>query len=190
MAKQKTTKETLVKTALDLAAQYGWACVRLSDIAEAAEISLADLHDYFLDKTDILMALGRMIDRQILENANIEENATPRERLFDMLMDRFEVLNDYRDGITAVLDSFYGDPKQAVISLPHLARSMSWMMEAARIDTSGIKGAISVTGITGVYLKTLHTWNKDHSPDLSATMAALDKNLKKACDIGGMFGIT
>lgn len=187
---QKTiTKDVVVKHALDLAARDGWARVRLHDIAAAAGISLVDIHDKFADKTDILIALGRMIDRAVLDNVDTDETAPAHERLFDILMDRFEVLNEHRAGIIAILQSFKTAPKNAVISLPHLARSMSWMMDAAHIDTNGIRGAIKLAGVTGLYLKTLRTWGNDDSADLSAVMAVLDSGLKKSCDYADMLGL-
>ena len=57
---------------------------------------------------------------------------------------------------------------------------MSWILEACGEDTSGVKGAIKVVGLSGLYLKTLKTWVDDDSPDMAATMAALDNSLKNA----------
>ncbi len=186
---KKNMKEEAVEAALALAVERGWAQVSLRGVAAKVGLTLAELHEHFDDKTDILVTLGRMIDRQVLENIGEgEEGASKRDRLFDVLMERYEVLNNYRDGVCAVLDSFLCDPKQAVISLPHLARSMSWMLEAAGMDTGGIKGAVKVAGLTGVYLKVLKTWKDDDSKDLSKTMAALDKTLNRVDSLAGMCG--
>ncbi|GJL85229.1 MAG: hypothetical protein DHS20C02_10040 [Micavibrio sp.] len=186
---KKNVKEEVVQAALALAVERGWAQASLRDVSERAGLSLGELHEHFDDKSDILVALGRMIDRQVLENIGEgEEGASKRDRLFDVLMERYEVLNNYRDGVSAVLDSFLCDPKQAVISLPHLARSMSWMLEAAGMETGGIKGAVKVAGLTGVYLKVLKTWKDDDSADLSKTMAALDKTLNRVDSLAGICG--
>lgn len=189
-AKKKTlAKEDLVKISLDQATQLGWANVTLHDIADAAGITLAQLHDHFDDKSDVLVVLGRMIDRRVLEAFNKQEpDTSPRDRLFDVMMERFDILNDYRDGILAILHSFRFDPKEAVISCPHLCRSMSWMLEVSGIDTNGFSGAAKVIGLTGVYLKTLKTWKDDDSPDLGKTMAVLDKHLEQAERLANTFG--
>lgn len=187
---KKKTKEDLVQIALDLSVERGWQMVTLRDIAETAKISLADLHDMFEDKVDILVAFGRMIDRKVLENvSDPDPEISVRDQLFDVMMDRYEVLNEYREGLVSVLDSFVLDPKQAVISFPHLCRSMTWMLEAAGVETDGITGAIKVTGLTGVYLNVLRTWKEDDSPDLSKTMAALDKNLNRSEQVINMFSL-
>ena len=162
MSKKETNNEELspkakiVAAALSLAALQGWESVTLYDIADEAGISMAELHAHVEDKFDVLAALGRMIDRKTLENmSKLDPELSARDCLFDIFMDRFEVLNEHREGIEAILRSIRLDPKQALISLPHLCRSMSWMLEAAQINTSGIRGAIKVSGITALYLKIL-----------------------------------
>ncbi|HBR68133.1 MAG TPA: TetR family transcriptional regulator [Rhodospirillaceae bacterium] len=183
-------KEEAVHAALKLVAERGWEQVSLRDIAGALGIGLGELREYVEDKTDILVALGRMIDRKVLEAVGEgDSESSPRDRLFDVLMERYEALNDYREGICAVLDSFLCDPKQAVIGLPHLARSMSWMLEAAGIGTEGVKGAVKVAGLTAIYLKVLKAWKEDESADLSKTMAALDGALGHADRMAGVLGL-
>lgn len=197
MAAKKTTKkdsvskDDIVNHALKLAEELGWEHVTLRDIADAAGVGLVQLHADFADKTDILVCLGRIIDARVLEAAGDvqDHEASPRDRLFDVLMERYEILNDYRGGIVAVLQSFRFDPKQAVISCPHLCRSMSWMLEVSGIDTNGIKGALKVSGLTGVYVKVLKVWIGDESPDLGKTMAALDKDLGRVEKFADMLGL-
>lgn len=189
MAKDDT-QEKIIKAALSAAAFQGWEITTLRDIAEEAGMSLAALHEHALDKTDILVMLGRKIDGQVLASAADQSSEdSGHDRLFDVLMERFEILNEYRDGLTAILRSFRLDPKQAVISLPHLCRSLVWMMEAAGIDCTGIGGALKVAGVTAVYLKVLNTWLDDDSADLAATMAALDKDLGRAEKAASFIGV-
>ena len=186
---EKDIKAIVIRAAMSLAAGQGWETVTLRGVAEEAGISMAVLHADFEDKIDILVTLGRSIDKIVLENAEKpDENSSARDRLFDVLMDRYEALGEYREGLCAVLDSFKCDPKQAVISLPHLCRSMTWMLEAAGIETNGIKGAVKVAGLTGLYLKVLRVWKEDESPDLPKTMAALDKALSRAERAVNSFG--
>ena len=182
-------KQKIIAIALDLAVTQGWDRTILRDIAEKSGISLLELYDIFEDKTDILIQLDRMIDQTVLEGLGcFAPEASPKERLFDILMDRFAALNEYREGITAIIESFKYDPKQVVISMPYLCKSMAWMLEAAGIETNGIRGAIKVAGLTGLYLKVLRTWKEDISPDLSKTMSALDKALGTAEKTANTFG--
>lgn len=194
MATKKSEKQDvrpkIIESALALAAERGWDIVTLRDIAGHCGISLAEMFSHFEDKDDILVAFGKMMDRRVLEGAGkVDDEASARDRLFDILMDRYDILNEYRVGLVAVLESFKCDPKQAVISMPHLCKSMNWMLEAAGVKTNGIRGAVKVAGLTGVYLKVLSVWAEDESPDLSKTMAALDKALGRAEKIATNFGL-
>lgn len=184
MAKTKAQaaplKDRAVKAGLAIAAREGWNGVTFRSIAEETGAGLADLHDVFDDRFDLLSAYGRMVDRRMLEHMGKEHGGSPRDRLFDLVMERFDILNEDREGLVAVLHGLKTDPKQLVLSLPHLGRSMSWILEAAGISTFGWQGAVRIAGMTGLYLKTLHCWMDDESEDMSATMAALDKNLERA----------
>jgi len=183
-------KEAGVNAALKLASVQGWDSVTLYDIAQEAGLSLGDLHAHFEDKFDILAALGRKIDRETLARMSLADGEiSERDALFDIFMDRFEVLNEHREGITAILRAFKFDPKQAVISMPHLCRSISWMLEAVQLNTSGWRGAVRVSAMTGLYLKVLRVWMSDDSADLGQTMAALDKELSRAEKLARSFGI-
>ncbi len=178
---QKPLKERAVAAALDLSSRMGWDMITMADIADKAHCTLAELSEVFDDKTDILVCYGRALDKKVLEIYSAPDfSAGEKDRLFEILMERFDLLNNDRDAIISVLKSFTLDPKQAVISLPHLGRSMTWMLEAAGIETSGIKGAVRVFGLTVIYLNVVRVWMKDDSADLSKTMAALDKNLLRA----------
>lgn len=191
-AKSKTAtsrREKIVNAALSLAAEQPWQDVTLSAIAAKARVSLADMHDDFADKTDILSVYGRMLDRRVLARWSGEEDSTPRDKLFDLLMERYECLNDDRAALTSILKSFRLDPKQAVIGLPHLCRSMAWMLEAAGVSTSGLQGAARVSGLTAIYLHGLKTWMNDEGADLAKTMAALDKDLGRAEYWAVRFGV-
>ena len=193
MAKKKqkiADKMDLVFTALEMASSRPWDSITMRDLADETGVSLADLHAHFADKTDILCAFGRYIDQQILENLDEGmDDVSVRDRLFDILMDRFDLLNDYRVGLISILNSFVPDPKQAVISAPHLCRSMSWMLEAAGADTNGLRGALKVSGLTALYLNVLRTWKRDESADLAKTMAALDKHLERSERFVNMFAL-
>ncbi len=186
---EKDIKHEIVTKALALAEQQSWEQITLLDVAREAGLSLPELFDIVEDKTDILVLMGRMIDRRVLEViGEPDEDVSARDQLFDILMERYEILNDYRGGLISILESFRFDPKQAVISCPHLCRSMTWMLEAAGIETDGLRGALKVAGLTGVYVKILRVWKDDESADLAKVMAALDKDLGRAEQFANTLG--
>lgn len=189
-AKKIDIKQKILVSALHLAVEQGWEYTTLRDIAEHAGVSASDLYDAIDDKSDILVILGRKIDKEIMGSIDLSDDGATnsRDRLFDIMMDRYEALNEYREGVVSILESFKYDPKQAVISMPHLCKSMGWMLEVSGIETAGIKGALKVVGLTGVYIKVLKIWAEDESADLSKTMSALDKALERAEKAANILG--
>lgn len=187
---KKSPRLRMVEAALQLAATRRWADVSLADIAAQAGFSLAELRDMVDEKADILAAYGRMLDTRVLENMGQGgDDADPRERLFDVLMERFDLMNDDRAALVSIMGSLCTDPKDLVIGMPHLGRSMAWMAESAGIDTSGPRGAARLAGLTCVYLAALRVWKDDESVDLAKTMAALDRYLDRAAQLAGTFGL-
>lgn len=170
----------MIAALLSLTAQRGWDMVDFEDIAEEAGVDITDAHEYFDDKGDILAAYGRKIDRRIFEDFKNDETLSCRDKVFDLLMERFDILNEDREAIINILNGFHSDPKEAVLSFPHLGRSMSRTLEAAGIETKGIVGAAKVAGLTGIYLYVVRTWKEDDSADMAKTMAALDRALDKS----------
>lgn len=182
-------RERGIEASLDLAARMGWDMVTLADIADKAHCSLAELAECFDDKADIFAAFERSVDKKVLESfAEVDLSSPERDRLFDIMMERFDILSGHRAALLSVLQSCLRDPKQAVIGLPHLGRSMAWMLEAAGIDSSGLKGAIKIAGLAAVYVYALRAWSKDDSADLSKTMAALDRGLNRLDQAANTFG--
>ena len=180
-------KDRAVAAALSIAAQQGWAEVTFSAIAKKCRCSLVDLNEIFEDKTDILAAYGRQVDRAVLQKTSADLESSERDRLFDIMMERFDVLNENRAALQSILKSFCVDPKQAVMGFPHLGKSMVWMMEGAGIPCTGVPGVMRAAGLMGVYLYTLKTWVQDDSTDMAKTMAALDKALGRAEQVAGLF---
>lgn len=188
--KDTDIKQKIINSALELAAEQGWEFITLRDIANHAKIKPATLYDIIDHKGDILILLGKMIDRRVLEGISISEDETssPRDRVFDIMMDRFEILNEYRQGVISILEFTKCDPKHIIIYFPYLCRSMSWMLESVGIETEGMRGALKIAGLSGIYLNVLKVWKDDESADLSKTMASLDQALErveKTADILG-----
>ncbi|MSO76279.1 MAG: TetR/AcrR family transcriptional regulator [Alphaproteobacteria bacterium] len=171
----------LLDTALALAAERGWYALALADIAGAAGVSLAELYRVFASKTAILAALVSHTDRAVLAMAPGELAAEPpRDRLFDILMRRFDVLAPHKPALAAVFRDGPRDPLAMLGLAPHLLKSMAWMLAAAGLSAHGLAGALRIKVLAAIYLVTVRTWLADESLDMARTMAALDARLRRA----------
>lgn len=181
MVRKADLPKHIVHTALDLAVSRGWYNTSLADIAAAAKVPLAQLYAIYPSKGAIVAAFSKQIDEQMLAVAEEEEaEGSPRDRLFDVLMQRFDALKPHKAAVEAILADAGRDPPATLCALPRFMQSMAWMLEAAGINSSGCAGALRAKGLACVYLSTLRVWLNDETPDMARTMAALDKRLRYA----------
>jgi len=173
--------ESVIDTAMQLTAKRGWERVSLRDVARAANLPLAALYSRFPGKTRLLAALSERVDSAVLAEHDPADTADEpaRDRLFDVLMLRFDHLQPYRTAIGSILRCYQRDPVLALGGLRRLRRSMTWMLEAADLTTSGVRGEMRVTGLCAIYVATLRVWVDDDSTDMAKTMAALDGYLRR-----------
>ncbi|MFQ6016792.1 MAG: TetR family transcriptional regulator [Kiloniellaceae bacterium] len=170
----------VIETAMRLAVEVGWRDLSLAEIAEAAKLPLSKIYPVFPSKQAILDAFSRGIDMQVLEAEEPEaREGGARDRLFDVLMRRFDALKPYRQALGIIICDQACDPLAAPCSLARLRRSMACMLEAANLSAGGLRGVLRVKALAAVYLATLRVWLRDDSPDMARTMAALDRNLRR-----------
>jgi ubiquinone biosynthesis protein COQ9 len=169
-----------VRAAFDLAEKRGWRDVTLVDIAQAAGVSLSDLRREFTSKNDIIRAFQQEVDAEVLARTKAAREAqSPRDRLFDIVMTRFELMAPYKPALKRIAGYLSCRPGEAATVLCSSLASQYWMLAGAGAKLDGPGGALRVAGLTAVYGKVFQVWLDDPSPSLDKTMAALDKRLTK-----------
>jgi AcrR family transcriptional regulator len=180
MVKKADIPDHLIDAALGLAAAGRWGDLSLAEIAEAAGLPISKVYPVFSSKQAILEAFSRRIDAAVLDEGDPEPaEGSARDRLFDVLMRRFDALDPYKEGIGNLLFDQVRDPLTALCSLMPLRRSMALMLEAAGLSSSGLRGVVRLKGLSLIYLTALRVWLRDDSPDKARTMAVLDRQLRR-----------
>ncbi len=170
----------IIEAALTLVAQHGWRRLSLAAIADEAGLPILRVYRNFRSKQAILAGFMRQIDEAVLAEAPpVESDERPRDRLFDLLMRRFDALGPYKPALAVLRRELPGDLAAALLVAASLLRSMRWMLEAAEITTGGVRGAIAVRLTGAAYLGTMRVWQRDDAPDLGQTMAVLDARLRR-----------
>lgn len=179
-AKKTSASKDPVGAALALAAERNWHDVSLEAIAERAGMPLDVLFETYPSKAALLAAFSRRIDAEILaarDGALADRPA--HERLFDVVMRRFDALAPYKEALRSVLRGSRFDAEAGLVGACSLRRSLSAMLEAAGLSSSGARGALRRKGLALVYLDTMRVWMNDDSPDMAPTMKALDRHLRR-----------
>ena len=111
MAMQSESGARIVDAALDLAAQRGWRRTSLADIAAAADMELAELYRIAPSKASILAAFATRIDEAMLADPDPKLADEPiRDRLFALVMRRFDAMQPYREAVCALAAPGAADP--------------------------------------------------------------------------------
>ena len=174
-------RQRLVEAALALARTQGWRDLSMAEIAAAAGVPLAEALRVTPSKTAILSAFSQQIDAQVLNEIDDEAGDEPaRDRLFDVLMSRYDVLWPHRPALRAILGDLPTDPGALLAALSPALESVQWMIEAADLDTSGVRGALRVRAVALIYAANLRVWLNEDSQDMAKTMADLDRRLRRA----------
>lgn len=174
----------LLEAGFALAAEKGWNRFSLVEAGHRAGLPVDEVRGRFPFRHSLLLRLGRLADESAFRDDGL--GGSVRERVFDLFMRRFDVFQQYREGIRAVLQALPTDPGLAVILGAATLDTMRWMADLGGVERNGLSGAMRLNALVGVWGFALRAWEKDESPDLSQTMAALDQALDKAERFGAL----
>ncbi|HEV2188452.1 MAG TPA: helix-turn-helix domain-containing protein [Stellaceae bacterium] len=171
--------DRIIDAAMTLIASGGWRNLSLAAVAEQTGLTVLQVYRIFPSRTAILCGFFRRIDEAALAApVETETGERPRDRVFDLLMRRFDALQPYRAPLTALRRDLPFDPLSALVAGAALLCSMRLTLETAGISCDGIGGVIAVKLVAAAYLFASQTWARDESPDLAPTMAVLDRRLR------------
>ena len=180
-AAEPSERDRIIDATLRLIEQQGWRRTSLAAVAAEARVPIVVLYRTFPSKTAILRGFARRVDETILAPPLDSDAADerPRDRVFDLLMRRFDALQPYRAALEVLGRELPADPCTLLCTGAGLLRSVGWMLEAAGISTLGLGGIVAVKLTAAAYRATARVWWRDDSPDLAPTMAALDRRLRR-----------
>lgn len=181
MLDENSKRDRIILAALRVAEKQGWREASLADIAREADVSLAGIHKKFRSKTAILEAFIGRVDAAVLKKAKEPDMDTPaRDRIFDVLMTRFDVLKPYKGALARIhKECRCAPPGPGTLPLACAsANSGKWMLTAAGISTRGPNGCARVSGLMCLYARVVPVWLGDDDPDQARIMAALDRELR------------
>lgn len=169
------------QAALELAAARPWADLTLMEIGDQAELSFAVLYDVASSKAKLLELVFDYLNTLLLDDLEFDEDEglASRDRLFDVVMQRFDTLEDYRPALLSIYKALRGDPTLLIALRRSALDSVRLVLEASGYDTSGLRGGAKMGGLMLVLAAVSRDWLKDDDPGMARTMAALDRRLRQ-----------
>lgn len=177
-------RRDLARAALSLAATNAWRDVTLARLADAAERPLADLcHASLGEAVD---CVEEAFDRAIAENADqLDPSQSVRDRLFDLIMRRFEAMEPHRAAVLAMEIGQDRDPVLIGAAHQRHVRCARWVLALAGLEADGMTGQARSQGLGVIIGQARAAWRGDDAGDFAKTMASLDKNLRRAEEMFG-----
>ena len=171
--------DIIIDAALRLASARPWHDIKHGDIADEAQKELGELSRHVASKADILRALMRNTDRRLLASLNDQPvEGEGHDRLFDIMLRRFELLATHKQAIASMVRSPDGGPSEWLQVLASAIDSQGWALAAAKLEAPGLRGDLHKLGLARIHAATLKVWIEDDDPGLARTMAALDRGLR------------
>lgn len=180
-APQIDPRKQVVEALMRLAATRRWDEIELGDIATEADLPLGKLRGLFPSKLAMLGGLTRIVDDAVLAELSDDLAGEPvRERLFDLVMRRLDALAPYKPGLRRIAPVIRRDPLTMAALNRGAVNSWRYMLASAGIPTEDALGNLRVQGAVLLMARVSEVWLEDDEPELSRTMARLDRELKRA----------
>tara|TARA_B100000989_G_scaffold271577_1_gene228431 strand:- start:655 stop:1227 length:573 start_codon:yes stop_codon:yes gene_type:complete len=178
----KNKKEKLIALGFELIEKKGWKNFSLESLSEVDKNDVETVESFFRNKLQFLESFSEMIDDKVLAEVDQEEfkKNSIKDNLFELIMLRFENLNDYKTGLKILLSELKKSPIELKKIMKKILDSMDLFLEVANIKNNYIMDFIKVNVIFIIYSYVFNVWLDDESPEMSKTMAELDKWLSQA----------
>lgn len=174
------THDQILDGWLTAIARDGWVATRIDGVAELCGATTAEVAAAYPDRWTALRGYQARLDTAALADAGTDRDASVRDRLFAILMARFDAGENHKAAVRILADAARRDPGLAAFMMVTLPVSVARLADATGVETGGWLGPLRVKALTLLVLYVSRTWLDDTDPDLAATMKALDTALERA----------
>lgn len=171
-------EDILAKAALRLMLKDGPQAVTYENMSDAARLKPAVMRRLFDTCDDAIALIGGYISRQWQSKIQPRDTSLSfADALFDALMTRFEIMEKDREAIIAWFDYARKRPAAAFLLFKTLKPDMTQILNYAEPQRK--HGETEVLALSFLYAFVFEMWRSDTGPDKAATMARLDRTIKK-----------
>lgn len=177
-------RRALARAALSVGAATPWREVTLARLAAEAGLPLADLYGATLGEA--VDCTEEAFDRAIADGVDaLDPGQSVRDRLFDLIMRRFEAMEPHRAAVLAMETGQDRDPVAMAAAHQRHVRCARWVLALAGLEADGMTGQARSQGLGVIIGQARAAWRGDDAGDFAKTMSSLDKNLRRAEEMFG-----
>ncbi len=177
-------RRDLARAALTLAAASPWREVTLLKLADSAARPISDFYGASLGEA--VDCVEEAFDRAIGDNLEaLDPGQSVRDRLFELIMRRFEAMEPHRAAVLAMEVGADRDPTLMAAAHQRHVRCARWVLALSGLEADGMTGQARAQGLGVIIGQARIAWRGDDAGDFNKTMASLDKNLRRAEEMFG-----
>jgi AcrR family transcriptional regulator len=185
---QLTLRDRILDNALEQAEASSWEQLHLHAVAEALNITLDEIRQYFPQKDDLVEAWFDRADRALLSTARPENflDLSLNERLHQVIAGWLDVLAPHRR-LTREMLAYkfeFGHIHLQSLGIMRISRTVQWFREAAYHDSTGLQRIVDECALTAIYLTTFARWLFDDSANSQKSKGVLNTALHQWLRIG------
>ena len=176
-------EKKIAQQTLSILKKKSWNTFSLEQVLKSVKVKKTNIKIKF----DLLKLISKYVDYLLINNMKSLENSSTKDMLFEVLMARFDILEENRKAFLEIYKILKKNPQQFIKSLPTFLESMIITAELSKYKVNGLKGTIRLKGLMLIYFITFFQWVDDKESSLEKTMTVLDKNLDQAEKLSKLF---
>ena len=176
-------EKKIAQQTLHVLKKKSWSAFSLEQILKKIKVKKTNIKTKF----DLLKTISKYVDYLLIDKMKSLENSSTKDMLFEVLMARFDILEENRKAFLEIYKILKKNPQQLIKLLPTFLESMIITAELSKYKVNGLKGTIRLKGLMLIYFITFFQWVDDKESSLEKTMTALDKNLDQAEKLSKLF---
>ncbi len=169
-------EKKIAQQTLKVLIKKSWNTFSLDQVLKTVKIKKTNIKTKF----DLLKTISKYVDYLLIKKTKSIENSSTKDMLFEVLMARFDILEENRKAFLEIYKILKKNPQQFIKLFPTFLESMIITAELSKYKVNGLKGTIRLKGLMLIYFFTFFQWVDDKDSSLEKTMTALDKNLDQA----------
>lgn len=178
-------RRDLARAALTFAGSgTSWREATLAKLAHVASRPVTDFYGASL--SEAVDCVEEAFDRAIADGADsLDPAQSVRDRLFELIMRRFEAMEPHRAAVLAMEQGVDRDPTLLAGVHQRNVRCARWVLALAGLEADGMTGQARAQGLGVIVGQARAAWRGDDAGDFAKTMASLDRNLRRAEEMFG-----
>ncbi|MGE0046600.1 MAG: hypothetical protein AB7T08_12660, partial [Hyphomonadaceae bacterium] len=153
-----SARKALAKAILDVGAAKPWREITLVDLAKAAKRPVSDFYPATL--ADAAECAEEAFDRAMAEG-DLDPASSVRDRLFDLIMRRFEAMEPHRAALKAMEARNDADPVLMAAAHQRHVRAARWALTLAGLEADGMSGNARAQGLGVIIGQARAAWRGD-----------------------------